>query len=313
MIRCLLLSCLFSSPLIAAPEATAAREELRDSAQLSRPSRILVDKDFGILVSNVRGDASSDDKEASIARIKIDGVDKAGKALPPSFSAAIATGGKDKVILSAPKGMAMMDGKMLVCDLDKIAVFELNEKGVMRQINLIPVAGAKNLEAIVCQGKDAFVTDPASGRILAIHDLLDKASRKVEILLDKAPSPRGMILDGTQLKFVCARDSSLWSLSLTGGAPERISKLPMPKSFDPKNLDACVYVDLLKNSAGEIYVLNQEEGKIIVIDPLDGKSHVFASDLRRPTSFALVNDDKLAVVQTYSNSIIVLPALKALK
>ncbi|MEN9362376.1 MAG: hypothetical protein RL095_3911 [Verrucomicrobiota bacterium] len=311
MIKRLLLTCLFSSPLYAANEAPAARVEIRDPS-LSRPCRILVDKDLGVLVSNIRGNSASDDKEASLARLKLDAVDKAGKALPPSLSLAIATGGKDKVVLSAPKGMAMMDGKLLACDLDKIAVFELNSKGALRQVNLIPVSGAKNLEAIVCKGRDAFVTDSLGGRILAVRDLLDKDHRKTEILLDKVPGPRGMIIDDTSLKFVCDRSASLWSLSLAGGKPEAIAKLPAPKGFDPKNPDTSLYVDLVQNGAGEIYVLDRQEGRILVVDPLDGKSRVFAADLRNPSSMALIGE-QIAVVQSFSNNIILLPALKPLK
>lgn len=81
------------------------------------PFGVTVDPDTNfIYVSNVGGDPNKRDDNGFISRLKGDGtVDKIR----------FIDGSSNKVTLSAPKGMAIADGRLYVADIDKLHAFDL--------------------------------------------------------------------------------------------------------------------------------------------------------------------------------------------
>ncbi|TKK66202.1 ATP-binding protein [Ilyomonas limi] len=105
-----------------------------------------------IYTSNIEGDASKKDGKGSIATIKPDGT---------IINARWATG------LNAPKGMALLGGKLYVADVDEVVVINQNDGKIAQHY---PVKGAAFLNDVATDGSKIYVSDTKTGNVYMLDN-----------------------------------------------------------------------------------------------------------------------------------------------
>src|SRR4051794_35656899 len=100
-----------------------------------------------IYTSNIEGDPSKKDGKGSIGKLKPDGT---------VLNARWATG------LNAPKGMALLNGKLYVADVDELIEINQNDGKINKRY---PVSGAGFLNDVATDGRKIYVSDTKTGRV----------------------------------------------------------------------------------------------------------------------------------------------------
>src|SRR3954453_22725117 len=100
-----------------------------------------------IYTSNIEGDPSAKDGKGSIGKLKPDGT---------VLNARWATG------LNAPKGMALLNGKLYVADVDELVEINQNDGKINKRY---PIAGAGFLNDVATDGSKIYVSDTKTGRV----------------------------------------------------------------------------------------------------------------------------------------------------
>lgn len=141
---------------------------------LQVPESVLYDTATGfIYVSNINGNPAAKDGNGFISKLSSD-----GKILSLKW----ATG------LSAPKGMAIYNGKLYVSDVDSVACVDLSTGKIIKRI---PAPGAMFLNDVaVDEGGNVYVSD-SSGRNSVVYRVKDG---KAEVWLKggEIKSPNGL-------------------------------------------------------------------------------------------------------------------------
>ena len=100
-----------------------------------------------IYTSNIEGDPSKKDGKGSIGKLKPDGT---------VMNARWTTG------LNAPKGMALMKGKLYVADIDELVEINQSDGKISKRY---PVEGAGFLNDVATDGRNIYVSDTKTGRV----------------------------------------------------------------------------------------------------------------------------------------------------
>jgi len=100
-----------------------------------------------IYTSNIEGDPSKKDGKGSIGKLKPDGT---------VINARWTTG------LNAPKGMALLNGKLYVADVDELVEINLSDGKISKRY---PVAGAGFLNDVATDGRKIYASDTKTGRV----------------------------------------------------------------------------------------------------------------------------------------------------
>src|SRR5262245_26148510 len=215
------------STAAAAPaSAPAEARHIGTVKDLQNPESVRWDPDQGVwFVSNVNGDPGAKDNNGFISRIKADG---------SMDSLKFVAGGRGKVTLNAPKGMAIVGDTLWVADIDAVRGF--NRK-TGAPVASIAVPGAKFLNDVTAGPDGIYVTD-TGGRFGAggamAHpgpDAIVKiAGRKVTTALkfhDKI-GPNGIPWDSSASPLVVAplTDTTIVSWAAGDSAPQRVAATP---------------------------------------------------------------------------------------
>lgn len=106
---------------------------------LATPESMIVDSQTGhYYVSNINGSPVEKDNNGFITKIRPDGSIQAHQFIQ---------GGRDGVVLHAPKGMAIRKGTLYVADIDVVRAFNTTTGQLEKTIDLSPL-GAKFLNAL---------------------------------------------------------------------------------------------------------------------------------------------------------------------
>lgn len=105
-----------------------------------------------IYASNIEGDASTKDGKGSIGKIKPDGT---------VVNARWVTG------LNAPKGMALLNGKLYVADVDELVEIDQNDGKITKHY---PVKGAQFLNDAATDGTKVYVSDTKTGNVYVLDN-----------------------------------------------------------------------------------------------------------------------------------------------
>ena len=100
-----------------------------------------------VLVSNVNGPPWLKDNNGFITEIASDG---------GVLSARWAKGGDAKVTLHAPKGLAVIDGRLYVADIDTVRVFDRKTHAPLQEVKVL---GASSVEGLVAFGSRLYLVD----------------------------------------------------------------------------------------------------------------------------------------------------------
>jgi hypothetical protein len=210
----------------AAPAAPAEARKIGTVKALQNPESVRWDAEQGIwFVSNVNGNPSDKDGNGYISRLKADGsVD----------SLKFVAGGRNKVTLNAPKGMAIVGDTLWVADIDAVRGFNRKSGALVANI---AVPGAKFLNDVTAGPDGLYITDsgihigaggsmthPGPDRVFKI------AGRKVTTAMTfkGQVAPNGITWDSTasRLVMVPMGDSTIVSWTPGDSAPQPLAKAP---------------------------------------------------------------------------------------
>jgi sugar lactone lactonase YvrE len=183
-------------PKEAPPPADAAPQIVEVKEGLATPESVLyvADQDF-YLVSNINGSPVEKDDNGYIAKVSAD-----GKTVEKWVD-----GTKDDIKLDAPKGSAILNGKLYVADITVVRVFDL---ATGKQEKDIAIKGATFLNDVAADANRVVVTDTGVGGDFkpngsaAIHEIDGRTGKVKALLADKAlPGPNGVVI---------APDGAVW-------------------------------------------------------------------------------------------------------
>jgi hypothetical protein len=119
----------------------------------STPESVLYDEAADVyLVSNIDGEPQDADGKGFISRITPDGVVATLKWIES---------GKNKVKLDSPKGMAILDDKLWVADIDVVRLFDRKTGAPLGEVK---IPGASDLNDVTVVGGRVFVSDTGMKR-----------------------------------------------------------------------------------------------------------------------------------------------------
>lgn len=128
--------------------------------------------------------------------------------------------------LDAPKGMATLDGRLYVADIDRIVGFDLSTR---QQILVAPVKADSPvlLNDVAVQDDALVVTDTLAGRVYR----LDVADGSIEMIADGIPGANGIVNDSANHRLLVAglgaqfEGGDLYEIR-EGEAPRKLPKGP---------------------------------------------------------------------------------------
>ncbi|WP_202621803.1 SMP-30/gluconolactonase/LRE family protein [Pontibacter russatus] len=223
----------------------------------------LYDKDADIIyVSNIQGDHSTKDGEGFISTLRPDGTVAQLKWV---------TG------LNAPKGMALLDGKLYVTDIDEVVEINVADSAIA---NRYPVQGATFLNDAATDGEKIYVTDSSKGTVHVLED------GKVITVAEGLEGINGLsfneagelfVLDGKGLRKYNMQDKSIEPVNetVTGG-------------------DGLVIID------DSTYLASRWQGEIYLIR--NGKEHLLLDTKGEESNTADIDyiaDEQLVLVPTF--------------
>jgi hypothetical protein len=223
----------------------------------------LYDQAAGVIyASNIEGHHSKKDKKGSITKMKPDGSITQLKWV---------TG------LNAPKGMALLNGKLFVTDIDELV--EINVAGG-KIAKRYPVPGAKFLNDAATDGVNVYFSDSETGKV---HRL---AEGKVSTVAEGFAGINGLsfddkdqlfILDGKGLRKYNPADKSSQFVNevVTGG-------------------DGLVIID------DSTHIASRWQGEIYLVK--NGKEHLLLdtkADSSNTADIDYIRDQKLVLVPTF--------------
>lgn len=179
--------------------------------------------------------------------------------------------------LHAPKGMALVNGKLYVADVDEIKIIDVKGATVEKSI---PVQGAKSLNDVATDGTTIYFTDSGAGRV---HSLDQNGI--VEILIDDAEGINGVECHGGNLYTL--DKEGLKAYDLTQLEPELLSTAVTGG-------DGLVILNnttfIASRWAGEIYLIKGSESTLL----LDTKA-----EKSNTADIGYIPDEQLVLVPTF--------------
>jgi DNA-binding beta-propeller fold protein YncE len=236
--------------VIAATTSTIAQELIpawKTDTLLRVPESVLFDRKSNILyVANINGKSDQVDGNGFISKVTTDGKIENLKWV---------TG------LNAPKGMALIKGKLYVADLNAVAVIDLASAKLLKTI---PIEGAKFLNDVTAsENGDVYVSDSATGKIHLIKN--DEAS---------------LYFESTEFKRInglLALKDELYIADAGNGVHYKLSKDKQLQKFSETSQGADGIVQTGKNEyivsswGGEIYFVSADGKSLKMLDTKDQK------------------------------------------
>lgn len=223
---------------------------------LSTPESMIVDPQTGhYYVSNINGSPVEKDNNGFITKLRPDGSIQA---------LAFIQGGRDGVVLHAPKGLALRKETLYVADIDAIRAFDTKTGKLVATIDLSPL-GAKFLNAlaidptgvIYVSDTTIFVDKDALPTVFRIGT--ENQHRASVFARDRALAwPNGLTIHPTTKRLLVATWGPGTILEL--GPEGDISIMLAPDTW--KDLDGLDY-----DASNNLYVSSFSEGTIYRITP----------------------------------------------
>ena len=244
--------------LIFSVNAQDNKESFKFGVGIQNPYTIFKNPTNGFFyIGNVKGAPHLNDNNSDIAAIwfkDFKAYRVKAKVTPPISSE------YPKTKLSSPTGMVILDGHLIIADVDSLAIFKQEEKKRPEQIAHFKVKGAEKLEGIVVVDGDIYLSDSGIDSILKITDFFDKEKRDVSRVA-KIKSPKGMIYDkdNNSLLIVSSKINKLYELSLVDVNKSKTFTIG-PKSSEGGN----GFFDLCMGNQRELYLTNYMLGKVFI-------------------------------------------------
>lgn len=190
-----------------------------------------------IYVSNINGNSTDKDNNGFISKLN-----KRGKPLKMRFI----EGGQNGVTLNAPKGSVIIDGKLVVTDIDHIRGFDLKTGAPLFSL---PVEGAAFLNDI-CSGPEGvlYFTDTGTSKVHKLSADMSTITTLADGTTTGITGPNGIIYDemAGNLLVLSREKKQIFKLNLQG---EEVGTVEMPAA----RLDGIV-----KDGQGNFYITSWE-------------------------------------------------------
>lgn len=159
------------------------------------------------LVSNVDGDPAAADGNGFISKVAPIGQGVTLKWIE---------GGKNKVTLNAPKGMALVGGTLWVADIDTVRLFDRSTGAPLGEVK-VPGAAFLNDVAVAADGR-ILVSDTGTEKVRSEAVYAIDQDRKVTTIAKGAAlgGPNGLVALGDNRMYVVATNGELYSLDPKG-------------------------------------------------------------------------------------------------
>ncbi len=215
------------------------------------------------LASNINGGVVAADGNGFISKINPDGSVRDLKWID---------GAADGVTLNAPKGMAVLDGKLFVGDVTQVRIFDIKSGKQIASVNIKEASFLNDAAA----GKDAvYVTDTGlkvtngkfgPSQTDGVFKVWPNGKYEVVAYDTKLGQPNGVMVDGDDLLLACWGSGKVIRIDPKGNRTE----LPGP----PKGMLDGIF----KTKDGTLMVNSQVDNEIYVLKS-DGTYSLFAGNL----------------------------------
>lgn len=160
--------------------------------------------------------------------------------------------------LNAPKGMAILNGKLYVTDIDEVKVIDLESAKV---VQTIPVAGAQFLNDLASDGKTIYFSDSKTG---IIHSL------------DQDGNVKSIVENATGINGLECYDGALYSLDEEGLKKFDVDYKSTILNTEVTGGDGLVILNdstfIASRWIGEIYLIKGKETTLL-LDTKEAKSN----------------------------------------
>lgn len=178
--------------------------------------------------------------------------------------------------LDAPKGMAILNGKLYVTDIDEVKVIDIETAKIEK---VIPVEGAVFLNDLASDGKIVYFSDSNTGIIYS---------------LDESGTVNAVINNATGINGLECYDGSLYTLDGEGLKKYNTEYSPVLLNSEVKGGDGLVILNdstfIASIWAGEIYVIQGEKATLL-LDTKEEKSNT--------ADIGFIADKRLVLVPTF--------------
>jgi sugar lactone lactonase YvrE len=251
---------------------------------LKTPESFITDPTTGdYFISNINGKPTEKDNNGFITKL-----DKTGKIIKLKF----VEGGKEGVMLHAPKGLAIIDHTLYVTDIDTVKSFDTETGNPVHHLDLTDVAPAFLNDLAHDSEGNLYVTDMVANMILKIET---RNGQKTSVLVKdpRLGGPNGIVVHPqTGNLMVSTWDTgSILEVDPTG----QIRVLLDSKGL--KNLDG---IDL--DDTGNIYTSSFTDGRIYKISPDFKKVKLFKEGLTTPADINLDRANQLLLIPSFNGN-----------
>ncbi len=257
--------------ILAAPPSVSAFEV----KGLASPESFIVDESTGLyFISNINGSPGQRNNAGYITRL-----DKSGKVIEKEFI----KGGRDGVVLNAPKGLLISGGILYVSDIDHVRGFD-KETGKAGAVVDLRKFKARFLNDLAADGGgNIYVTDMTTNRVFKIEP---SNGYKVSMLVNDARlgSPNGIRFHAKsgKLAVVSYATGRIFWMDLSG-AFEKYMEISF-SSLDGVDFDARGRMYVSSFGGGKIYRIGEKRVKVI------------KSGLESPADISLDTKNRLILV-----------------
>jgi DNA-binding beta-propeller fold protein YncE len=168
-----LLAAAFVAPVFGFAQKISLRHQWTTDSAFKTPESIVYDKNTTFFyITNIEGQPSAKDGKGSIAMMSKD-----GKTIETDWI----TG------LNAPKGIALVNNKLFIADIDEVVVADIASKAIEKKIH---IENAKGLNDVAADPKgNVFVSDKQGKRIYKLS-----AAGEVQVYLEDLQEPNGLAI-----------------------------------------------------------------------------------------------------------------------
>lgn len=270
-------------------DASDAAARQTDSAKASIPSRVMMtdtvfktpesvryDADLDVFfVSNINGNPSQKDGNGFISRMRWDGSVDSLKFI---------AGGRNGVVLNAPKGMAIAGDTLWVADVDQVRAFDKRTGAPIASVDLSKMRALFLNDVVIGPEGDLYITDTgirfASDGSMS-HPTRDKIFRisgrtpSIVIESDTLGRPNGITWDTQNTRFVLAPFGAADVQTWKPGDAAPASLVAGPGQYDG--------VELLAD--GRLLVSSWADSAVHVVE--NGAERKFISGVPAPADFGI--------------------------
>jgi DNA-binding beta-propeller fold protein YncE len=251
---------------------------------LKTPESFIADPSTGeYYISNINGKPTGKDNNGFITKL-----DKTGKIIKLKF----VEGGKEGIVLHAPKGLDILGNVLYVTDIDSVKGFDKETGKAVQSLDLTEWGSAFLNDLTHDSAENLYITDMTAHMILKIET---QNGNKTSILVkdDRLRGPNGIVMNPQTGNLIVATHNSGSILEVNPEGQIRV----LLESKGLKNLDG---IDL--DDQGYIYTSSFTDGRIYKISPDFKKVKLFKEGLTTPADINLDRANKLMLIPSFKEN-----------